>query len=122
MDPRIAWYPPEHLGLAHDLWTRIWETQIGVDTMSLNNSNPNLDQKPQEFIPLDITNNLDHKHGATNRQNSIKNQQNHLKRKRENRACTYGLNHSSYKHFLHEDGGLTPWKPKKKIYTPSIVG
>ncbi|KAL5021958.1 hypothetical protein ScPMuIL_001113 [Solemya velum] len=90
--------------------------------MSLNNSNPNLDQKPQEFIPLDITNNFDHKHGATNSQNSIKNQQNHLKRKRENRACTYGLNHSSYKHFLREDGGLTPWKPKKKIYTPSIVG
>ena len=59
MDPRIAWYPPEQLGLAHDLWTSIWEAEIGVDSMSLNNSNPNLDQKPTEYIPLDYTNNLD---------------------------------------------------------------
>lgn len=123
MDPRIAWYPPEQLGLAHDLWTSICETEIGVDNMSLNNSNPNLDQKPQEYIPLDYLNNLDQKHAVTNRQNSIQNQQNQFKRKRENRASTFGLNHSSNKHFLKEDGGMTPWKPKGKSYTlPGVIG
>ena len=122
MDPRIAWYPPEQLGLAHDLWTSIWEAEIGVDNMSLNNSNPNLDQKPQEYIPLDITNNLEQKHAVTNKQHSIQNQQN--KRKRENRASTYGLNHSTNKHFLREDGGMTPWKPRGKRYCvlPGIIG
>ncbi|XP_021373819.1 non-canonical poly(A) RNA polymerase PAPD7-like isoform X2 [Mizuhopecten yessoensis] len=122
MDPRIAWYPPEQLGVAHDVWTRIIEAQIGVDNMSLNNSNPNLDHKPAEFIPLDITNNFDHKSAPTNRQNSIHNQENSFKRKRDNRASTYGLNHSSYKHLLKEDGGLTPWKPKKKKYQPDVIG
>lgn len=122
MDPRIAWGPPEQQGLAHDIWTRIWEAQIGVDNMSLNNSNPNLDQKPQEFIPLDFTNNLEQKHAATNRHYSIQNQQNQYKRKRDNRASTYGLNHSSNKHFLKEDGGLTPWKPRDKRYHPGVIG
>ncbi|XP_069112834.1 terminal nucleotidyltransferase 4B-like isoform X2 [Argopecten irradians] len=122
MDPRIAWYPPEQLGVAHDVWTRIIEAQIGVDNMSLNNSNPNLDHKPAEFISLDITNNFDQKSAPTNRQNSIHNQENSFKRKRDNRASTYGLNHSSYKHLLKEDGGLTPWKPKKKKYQPDVIG
>ena len=123
MDPRTAWYPPEQLGLAHDLWTRIWEAEIGVDIMSLNNSNPNLDQKQSEYIPLDYTNNLDQKHGVTNRQYSIQNQQNQFKRKRDNRASTYGLNHSSNKHFLRENGGLTPWKPSRTKYSlPGHIG
>lgn len=122
MDPRIAWGPPEQQGLAHDIWTKIWEAQIGVDNMSLNNSNPNLDQKAQEYIPLDYTNNLDQKHAATNRHYSIQNQQNQYKRKRDNRASTYGLNHSSNKHFLREDGGLTPWKPRDKRYLPGVMG
>jgi len=123
MDPRIAWYPPEHLGLAHDLWTSIWEAEIGVDNMSLNNSNPNLDQKAQEYIPLNYANNFDQKLAVNNRQNSIQNSQNQYKRKRDNKASTYGLNHSSNKHFLREDGGLTPWKPRGKLYKlPGHIG
>jgi len=123
MDPRVAWFPPEQLGLAHDLWTNIWETEIGVDNMSLNNSNPNLNQKPQEYIPLDYSNNLDHKNAANNRQNSVKNNHNQCKRKRENKASTYGLNHSSNKQFLRADGGLTPWKPRDKRYcSPGVIG
>lgn len=123
MDPRIAWYPPEHLGLAHDIWTSIWEAEIGVDNMSLNNSNPNLDQKPQEYIPLDYANKLDQKVAANNRQNSIQNSQNQCKRKWDNKASTYGLNHSSNKHRLREDGGMTPWKPRGKRYRlPGVLG
>ncbi|XP_060601859.1 terminal nucleotidyltransferase 4B-like [Ruditapes philippinarum] len=123
MDPRIAWYPPEHLGLAHDIWTTIWEAEIGVDNMSLNNSNPNLDQKAQEYIPLNYANNFDQKVAVNNRQNSIQNSQNQYKRKWDNKASTYGLNHSSNKHFLREDGGLTPWKPREKQYKlPGHIG
>lgn len=123
MDPRLAWYSPEQLGLAHDLWTSICEAQIGVDNMSLNNSNPNLDhRKSQEFISLNYTNNFERKCAPTNRQNNIHNQENGYKRKWGNRASTYGLNHSNYKHLLREDGGLTPWKPKHKKYRPDILG
>lgn len=118
MDPRIAWYPPEHLGLAHDLWTSIWEAEIGVDNMSLNNANPNLDQKATQYIPLNYQNNFDNKLAANNRHNSFQN-----KRKRDNKASTYGLNHSSNKHFLRDGGGLTPWKPRDKIYRPpGVIG
>lgn len=121
MDPRIAWYPPEQLGVAHDIWTKIIEAQIGVDDMSLNNSNPNLDHKQQEFIPI-ITNDFEHKYAPTNRQNHYQNEQNRLKKKSDNRASTYGLNHSSNKHFLREDGGLTPWIPKSKKYSSDVIG
>ncbi|KAJ8303352.1 hypothetical protein KUTeg_019748 [Tegillarca granosa] len=121
MDPRIAWYPPEQLGVAHDIWTKIIEAQIGVDDMSLNNSNPNLDHKQQEFIPI-ITNDFEHKYAPNNRQNHYQNEQNRLKKKSDNRASTYGLNHSSNKHFLREDGGLTPWIPKCKKYSLDVIG
>lgn len=120
MDPRIAWYPPEQLGTAHDIWTTIIEAQIGVDSMSLNNSNPNLDHKPQEYISLSVNNNLEQKHAPTNKQYNIQNQQ--IKRKRDNKASTYGLNHSSYKHLLNEGGGLTPWVPQGKDYSQDIMG
>ncbi|CAH1780091.1 unnamed protein product [Owenia fusiformis] len=121
MDPRIAWFPPEQLGPAQILWTRIWESGIGVENMHLNNhTNPNLDKKAQEFIPLDFQNNFDKKQGPSNinRQNQNQNQ----KRKRDNRASTYGLNHSSAVHLLGENGGLTPWKPRDKTYHRGVIG
>jgi non-canonical poly(A) RNA polymerase PAPD5/7 len=118
MDPRIAWFPPEQLGKSHELWTRIWETQLMpmMDNVSLNNSNPNLEQKAQEFIPLDYTNNLDQKQGPSNRQRQIS--QDKERHKKENRASTYGLNHSSCVHLLtgENGGGLTPWRPPAKLY------
>ena len=77
-----------------------------MSAMNLNN-NPNLEQKPQEFIPLDYTNKFDQKQGLTNKQNNIHNQQ-FQTRKRDNRASTYGLNHSTRVHHLRENGGLTP--------------
>ena len=125
MDPRIAWYPPQQLGPSHELWTRLWETQAGclqdlMSTMNLNN-NPNLEQKPQEFIPLDYTNKFDQKQGLTNKQNNIHNQQ-FQTRKRDNRASTYGLNHSTRVHHLRENGGLTPWIQRNKSYYPGIIG
>ena len=121
MDPRIAWCGPEHLGPSHNLWTRVWEAQLGVVNMNLNNANPNLEQKAQEYISLDYTNKFDHKQGNTNKQNNLHNQQYH-RRKKDNKASTYGLNHSSNVHLLRKDGGLTPWKPKNKIYPPTMIG
>ena len=127
MDPRIAWFPPEQLGSAQELWTRIWETQLGVElslgvsNMFLNNANPNLEQKAQEFIPLDYTNKFDKKQGPNNRQNSLQNIQNQ-KKKIENRASTYGLNHSSSVHLLIENGRLLPWISEGKTYAPTVVG
>lgn len=117
MDPRIAWYPPEHLGRAHDLWTRVWETQQGVDNMFLNSD------KPQDFIPLEGTTTFDQKkqvlQNTSKNTENIQNQNVAQKRKRENKASTYGLNQQ--KVYLGEDGGMTPWT-RKISYEPSVVG
>lgn len=119
MDPRIAWYPPEQLGRAHDLWTRVWETQQGVDNMHLNSDYI----KPQDFIPLDGINAFDQKRQVLQNSNknadNIQNQTTAQKRKRENKASTYGLNQQ--KAYLGENGGLTPWVGKIS-YDPSVVG
>ena len=114
MDPRIAWYPPEHLGRAHDLWTRVWETHQGVDTMS---------DKPQDFISLDGSTTFDPKRHVLQNSNkngeNIQNQSTAQKRKRDNKASTYGLNQQ--KVYLSEDGGLTPWT-RKNPYEPNVIG
>ena len=68
---------------------------------------------------IDATNNFNKKHAPTNRQLSVKNAENSFKRKRDNRASTYGLNHSGNKHLLD---GMTPWKPRDKIYSPDVIG
>lgn len=109
MDPGIAWFPPEQLGLAHDLWTRVWEIQ---DNMILG-STP--DQKQQDFIALpgndDATKNDVHKMQLLLQ-----------KRKRaDNRACTYGLSFSVNSRTLENDG-LTPWKKPNKSYGHGIIG
>ncbi|KAL8607508.1 hypothetical protein ACOMHN_004478 [Nucella lapillus] len=117
MDPRIAWYPPEHMGRAHDLWTRVWEVQLGVDNMLIS------DTKPQDFIPLDGATTFDPKKQNCSASNKkAENNQTQTvaqKRKKENKASTYGLNQE--KHFLGEDGGLTSWI-RKNSYEPSVVG
>jgi hypothetical protein len=116
MDPRIAWYPPEQLGRAHDLWTRVWEMQQGVDNMHHS------DYRPQDFIPLDGIA-YDHKrhvlHNSNKNAENIQHQTTAQKRKRENKASTYGLNQQ--KAYLGEDGGLTPWVGERP-YHPSVVG
>ncbi|CAG5119318.1 unnamed protein product [Candidula unifasciata] len=119
MDPRIAWYPPEHLGFAHELWTRIWEAQVDntQDNMERPTSTTTTamsDQRPQEYIPLD---------GQATDAETLRSKQLLLqKRKRsENRACTYGLNFSSNTDIL-KNGGLTPWRCPSKAYGRGIVG
>ncbi|KAK6186159.1 hypothetical protein SNE40_008253 [Patella caerulea] len=111
MDPKIAWFTPEQLGPAHDFWTRIWEAQKGVEKMYLNSDHNNKD-----FIPL-----TENKQIGYNRNNGYNIYTPH-KRKRDNRASTYGLNHSSEKHLLREHGGLMPWRVKGKIYRSDILG
>ncbi|XP_076449394.1 uncharacterized protein LOC143285846 [Babylonia areolata] len=117
MDPRIAWYPPEHMGRAHDLWTRVWEAQLGVDSMLIT------DNKPQDWIALDGVTTFDPKkqvlHVSNKNTENNQNQTLAQKRKRENKASTYGLNQE--KRFLGEDGGLTPWI-RKNSYDPSVLG
>lgn len=118
MDPGTDWFPLEQLEPAYTLWMRICEAQLGVDTMYLNHNNfLNSDQKNDEYIPLDFVN-VDGKNGD----HSVVTQQNQLKRKRDNnRASTYDLNHSSVKHII-KDGALTPWKNKDRHYEPDLIG
>ena len=111
MDPRIAWYPPEHLGLAHDIWARIWESQYCLELEMVPGSSS--DQKPQDFIPLD---------GLTDPDTLHKKQLRLQKRKRgDNRACTFGLTFSVNTRIL-KDGGLTPWRKLSKPYGKGVFG
>ena len=118
MEPAIAWVHKEQRGQAYDLWTRVWEISESLNGNTADSMHGK-DQKPMDFIPLN---------GATDQKltpaqlSLLIHQTNAQKRRKENRASTYGLNHSSNKHLLEEDGGLTPWKPKGKIYELGTQG
>lgn len=94
MDPIIAWPSPEQLGVANDIWTQIIEAIIGE----------NVNYRQQHFTSF----------------SNFQIQQ--IIKKRENKASTYGLNHSSNRYLLAENGGLTPWTQHKKQYHLSVIG
>lgn len=127
MDSRLAWFTPEKLGsVAIEQWMKIWEIEQGVEVNNrhlsatgdcdagrgLENSNNSSaktqgsKQTMEEFIPLDDSNS-----NRIDFRPNINQTQPFHKRRRENKASTWGLNHSSCKHIL-ETNGLTPWKAK----------
>ena len=120
MDPRIAWFAPEQLGPSHDLWTRLWETarKAGAVDMNLQNNNSPCSPAP-DYISLDLSD--DDPKQAAARRNNAQNMK-YQRRKRDNRASTYGLNHSSAAHHLR-DSSLTPWKrPGRRYSSPAVIG
>ncbi|XP_071516564.1 terminal nucleotidyltransferase 4B-like [Panulirus ornatus] len=113
MDPNIGWYQPEQQGPARDLWARIWLTQQGLDNMNLNDANMN-----HEFIPLSVDDSdRTNKNTSVNANNSYYNR---TKRKRENRASTYGLN-QNHKNLIGQFGGC-PWRRVTSSYDLGVVG
>ncbi|XP_045580978.1 terminal nucleotidyltransferase 4B isoform X1 [Procambarus clarkii] len=113
MDPSIGWYQPEQQGPARDLWARIWLTQQGLDNMNLNDANMN-----HEYIPLSADDaSRTNKNASVNANNSYYNR---TKRKRENRASTYGLNHN-HKNLIGQFGGC-PWRREPNSYDLGVVG
>ncbi|XP_076330343.1 terminal nucleotidyltransferase 4B-like [Tachypleus tridentatus] len=123
MDPAIGWFQPEQRGPALELWSRIWETQLGIENMDLNNRNA---AQPEDYIPLNsiglnILNNKKITIGESD-YNKISDDSkfyNCPKRKRENRASTFDLNKNV--NLIKQYGG-TPWRPKGKNYAYGIVG
>lgn len=120
MDPSIGWYQPEHYGPALRLWNSIWETQQGLETMDLNNSN----FRAPEYIPINSTAaSVTEPKKAVNGQNELTSGAdkfyNPTKRKRENRASTYALNRNQ--HLISQYGG-TPWRTEVKHFRPGILG
>ncbi|KAG2469834.1 terminal nucleotidyltransferase 4B isoform X2 [Polypterus senegalus] len=128
MDPRIAWFQPEQLGPAHNLWVHIWETTQGLRSLCLNNNHPEgMSARAQaelveqrDFLPLETNNNRNQRLsvrdgiGAPN------------KRKRENKASTFGFNSSSQLLYGTDTGGEqqdftgTPWKSRN--YSEGVLG
>ncbi|XP_055504381.1 LOW QUALITY PROTEIN: terminal nucleotidyltransferase 4B [Leucoraja erinacea] len=140
MDPRIAWFQPEQLGPANVLWMQIWETTQGLRNLFFNNNNCVAaaaaatdtmlrerggqgqgqgagDFGPQgDFLPLEA--------GADNcpaapagwRKGQAEHS-NRNKRKRDNKASTFGLNYS-----LVSSGPYsgTPWKNRN--YREGVLG
>ncbi|KDR20267.1 non-canonical poly(A) RNA polymerase protein Trf4-1-like isoform X3 [Zootermopsis nevadensis] len=118
MDPIIGWFQPEQEGPAKDLWIRIWETQKGVDNMNLIDVNTSLGTKSHDYIPVDSTTNSDDQHIRVTA--NCNNYFNRKRRKRENRASTYGMNHNQAT--LIGDHGGCPWKKPNKTYGRGVIG
>uniref|UniRef100_A0A8C8FB47 Terminal nucleotidyltransferase 4A n=1 Tax=Oncorhynchus tshawytscha TaxID=74940 RepID=A0A8C8FB47_ONCTS len=138
MDPRIAWFQPEQRGPANSLWMQIWETTQGLGNLYFNNncntgglsSTSSLSPKKNingtlDFIPLEANNNHNNRSSlgrgsaggqVCSRVSGVSGHPN--KRKRDNKASTYGFNSSL------ETGGCgytgTPWKVKN--YSEGILG
>ena len=112
MDPRIAWYPPEQLGPALSLWTRIWETQYCLDSMIVGSSTSFSEKSPDDFIPLN--------NPGSDPLTETQNKQLLLQKRKlqENRGSTYGLNSSSSERILLECR-LTPWRKKRRVRSSS---
>ena len=118
MDPAIGWFQPEQEGPAKDLWMRIWETQKGVDNMNIVDVNSPLSTKSHEYIPPDsTTNSEDHSSRVGTNCNNFFHRK---RRKRENRASTYALNHN-HAALLGDNGGC-PWKNPNKSYSVGVIG
>lgn len=120
MDPSIGWYQPEHHGPALRLWNSIWETQQGLETMDLNNSN----LRAPDYIPINSAAGIvtEVKKGVNGQNEVIGGADkfyNPTKRKRENRASTYALNRNQ--HLISQYGG-TPWRTELKHFRPGILG
>lgn len=111
MDPTIGWYQPEQYGPALELWTRIWETQQGLENVDLN-----------EFLDGNGVMDVDNRRASNNKSESNASDNsyfNRAKRKRDNRASTYDLNRNV--HLIEKYGG-TPWRVEGKKYVGGIVG
>lgn len=112
MDPTIGWYQPEQLGPAEELWTKIWETQLGFESMEINNKAP-------DYIPM-CNANVEQIPTAYMFQNGgktvVNNYYNRVKRKRaENVASGNGSNEN-------ELNFGTPWRKPGKHYSHNVIG
>ncbi|XP_075044952.1 terminal nucleotidyltransferase 4B isoform X3 [Mixophyes fleayi] len=152
MDPRIAWFQPEQLGPSNSLWMQIWETTQGLRNLYFNHNSPASpahsgssssssgceatmyrDGGPAQatpalaeqgdFLPLETSNNNNNQSPGGWRKGHDHSNRN--KRKRDNKASTFGLNYS----LLHGPPGNndpgssyngTPWKNRN--YSDEVIG
>lgn len=118
MDPNIGWFQPEQQGPARDLWARIWATQQGIHNINIMDSNTNRNNSTE------YCNGNDTNRTSINKNNSAQNANtyyNRTKRKRENRASTYGLN-QNFKNLIGTYGGC-PWRSPDRIpYEHGVIG
>ncbi|KAM9302311.1 terminal nucleotidyltransferase 4B [Gastrophryne carolinensis] len=131
MDPRIAWLQPEQLGPSNNLWLQIWETSQGLRSLYFSPSGPappphctmQASQPLAEqgdFLPLDTTTNnskLTTTPDIAGAWTKGPDHNNRNKRKRDNKASTFGLN-SSLLHVRPPTG--TPWKSRH--YSHEVIG
>ncbi|XP_074661802.1 terminal nucleotidyltransferase 4B-like [Tubulanus polymorphus] len=119
-----------------DLTTlRCWQTQLEFGNMNLNNSNPNLEQKPQQFIPLDYTNDFDQKQGPSNSQRQNQQQIYNHQISAVKPAAGGGLGEHQQQHQCNKQENISQttltallqhsssrWKTPDKTYSYGIIG
>lgn len=152
MDPRIAWFQPEQLGPSNSLWMQIWETTQGLRNLYFNHNSPaspahsgsssssNSSSSSEasmyrdsaqastalpeqgDFLPLESNNNK-LAHSLPGGWRKEYDHSNRNKRKRDNKASTFGLNYSLLHGSLGPAGGaynMTPWKSRN--YSDEVAG
>ena len=134
MDPRNSWPQPEQNCCSLHHWPRVWETYLGIRDLLIEPSGPPGEEEDpasdtqnsndmESYISLTDTNsnkvhNTNNKSGVNNLNhlNSTISTEPYQKRRRENKASTWGLNHSTYRREWGDAGCQIPWKPMDKIY------
>lgn len=121
MDPTLSWLQPEQEGPAKHMWLRIWQTQQEFENMNVVGGANKDDTSSNDMESLN---------NAINAQNQLNNgkntsgpvfpQQQHRRRKVENRASIRGMFHHR-EQVLGEFGGC-PWIKTGKTYSRGIVG
>ena len=124
MDPRIAWFQSEKIGKAHTQWIRIVEaTNLNSEpNIFFDRNMPNItngDSRAPDYISLDNGDDNEKRNETYANQNGVGHGV--RKRKRENKASTYGINNSSNLALI-ESGCLTPWRSRVTYYSPGIIG
>ena len=117
MDPRIAWYEPQQLGIAHYHWIRMYNRMTSLNNL---NAKSHFTQNARtDYISFNALKN-DRKHAVSSKPNSVYNEIQQKRKRDNNLASTYGLNHPSLMHLISEDL-MTPWLRETK-YEPGILG
>ncbi|XP_063801423.1 terminal nucleotidyltransferase 4B isoform X2 [Pseudophryne corroboree] len=155
MDPRIAWFQPEQLGPSHSLWMQIWETTQGLRNLYFSrsspaspahssssssssssgcettmypataNSNPTPLAEQGDYLSLETSITQQPLNQSPGGWRKGPDHSNRNKRKRDNKASTFGLNYSLLQACPgdSEAGGSysgTPWKSRN--YSDEVIG
>ena len=120
MDARSSWPEVEQLSRSYYEWQKCWELcNLNSSVRHSNNTDRKTDTPDSS---KDVTENQCSKDDKQCGNSSFQTDGiQALRRRKENRATTYGLNSLTAFHYV-SDSNLMPWKPFDKTYSNTTAG